>query len=882
MPSLSACATVASAVPGSIPISYPALVTSRRESESTSRDTVSVRTFQSQGREGIILAAGPVLGAAVGAITNLITSTWNWWLFSLLLVLVSLAAGATVFASSRHPASTRAISSPHDAEVGVCTLPAGIAVFVDRHSELNRFSEDVKSRLGTPVVYAIIGSPGSGKTELATQAAHQLKKRFPDGQIFLNFRSHAGEASRMDAAALLANSLDIVSSDTSHNSFDASQLSSRWLKFTNGKRLLIILDDVEDMSQVAPLMPSSSGCAVIITSREEIPGIYPDIFIVLDGLSSEYGEKMITQIVSRASRTVDRDIIKSLAGMHHLPLTLRHVAAQLVAASNRSARMPQSDSSASPGPADTFRHTINSLTATQKLVFQRAALYPGPRLTVTIASALADVSADDAELALNALDSNGLIVTRDGYNYAFFHDLVRSVALEESRSRDTEESKTAARERLFELATRMLDQLNVLTSAPRLTRATDYSSGALVEAHDEFEAYKWFSSYFEDFRAITRLAINHEWSQAWRLTDGLAYFMRVRRNIPQGIDLLESTLQIALRAGDEQGQAVSGYQIGVLYRALSDYTRAEEFVTLAQVKFTEMNDLLGQARCHSELATITHFMARYPDSRDHTVRALALFEQLNDKLNVANCKGALGLVNRLLGNYESARTQLDQAFDLYLEIRNPRNQAWILIELGTIDRQTGKYSQARYRFDTALGLFDQTDDRSGHAWAERELGIVSRMTGDYSAAKAQLSDALAIFIAIGSKRNVADARIELGTLYRVTGELPNARDEINLALQIYEEIGNIRGAAWAGLECGALERLQGGTRAAEYIEKSLEIYEQIEDRSGLARSYMELGILSAESNDPQTARQRLSAALGLYEAMGSPESGAVREKLAAL
>jgi hypothetical protein len=67
----------------------------------------------------------------------------------------------------------------------------------------------------------------------------------------------------------------------------------------------------------------------------------------------------------------------------------------------------------------------------------------------------------------------------------------------------------------------------------------------------------------------------------------------------------------------------------------------------------------------------------------------------------------------------------------------------------------------------------------------------------------------------------------------VTGELPGARDEVNLALQIYQEIGNIRGAAWAGLEYGTLERLQGGTRAAEYLEKSLEVYEQIEDRSGL-------------------------------------------------
>ena len=841
---------------------------------------MSARAIQDRRRESLILASGPFLGAAVGAITNLITSTWSWWLFSALIVLVSLAAALAVYASSHRRDSPEVLSRQNEAQASVCTLPAGIAVFVDRRSELSRFSEDVKSRPGTPVVYTITGSPGAGKTELATQAAHQLKKRYPDGQIFLSFRSHAGEASRMDAAALLANSLDVVSSDVSHNSLDATQLCYRWRAFTNKKRFLIILDDVEGISQVEPLMPSSSGCAVIITSREEIPGIYPDIFIALGGLSSEDGEKMIAEIIRRASRTVDRDTIKSLARMHHLPLTLRHVADQLVAASDRSSRMSQPDPSASPSPADTFRQTINSLTATQKLVFRRAALYPGPHLTAAIASALADVTSADAEMALDALDSNGLIVKRDRYGYAF-HDLVRSLGVEEGRTQDTDEGRTAARERLFELATGMIGQLNVLISAPRLTQVARFSA-AMVEARNEFEALTLLGNYFEDFRAIARLAINHEWPQAWRLTDGLAYFMRIRRNIPQGIELLESALQIALRAGDQQGQAVCYFQIGVLQRALCDYTRAEEYVTLALARFTDMNDLVGQARCYSELATITHHLARYPDSLDYTNRALALFEQLDDKPGIANSRGALGMVNRLLGNYESARSQLDQALDLYREIGNPRNQAWILIELGTIDRQTGKYGQAHDRFDTALGLFDQAGDRSGHAWAERELGIVARMTGDYLTAKDQLSDAQAIFIAIGSKRNIADAHIELGTLYRVTGELPDARDEVNKALKIYQEIGNIRGAAWAGLEYGTLERLQGGTRAAEYLEKSLEVYERIQDQSGLARSYMELGILSADSDDPLTARERLNAALELYEAMGSPESGAIREKLTAL
>jgi len=829
----------------------------------------------------MILAAGPVLGAAVGVITNLITSTWSWWLFSALVVLVSLAAGVAVFASSHHHESPEVLTTRNEARTMVCTLPAGIAVFVGRSSELSRFSEEVESRVGRPVVYAITGSPGIGKTELATQAAYRLIHRYPDGQLFLSFRSHAGEASRIDVAALLADALDSVSSDFSHNSLDATQLSSRWRAVTNNKRFLIILDDVEDASQVRPLMPNSPDCAVIITSREEISGIDPDILVMLGGLAPEEGEAMIAEITRRASRTVNRDVIRSLARMHHLPLTLRHVADQLVATSNRSSHR-QSALGASDDPAEIFRETVNSLTATEKLVFRRAALYPGPHVTAVTAGALASISSADAESALNALYQHGLVVKPDPYGYAF-HDLVRSLALEEFRTQDTERDKTAARERLFEVTTEILGELNTLISAPCVTRASGRSFGATLGARDEYEALTWLGNYFEDFRAIARLAINREWSRAWRLTDGLAYFMRISRNIPQAIELMESALQIAIDTGDELGQAVSYFQIAVLQRVLSNYASAEEYIDLALAGFIAMNDLLGQARCCSELGHITQHLARYPDSLESTNRALTLFAQLNDRAGVANSRGALGMVNRLLGDYNSARAELNQALDLYREMGNPRNQAWILIELGTVDRQTGDYDQARKRFIAARDFFDRAGDRSGHAWAERELGIVSRMTGDYPTAKNQLSDALKIFADIGSsKRNIADAHIELGALYRVTGALSEARDEAHLALRIYHEIGNVRGAAWAGLECGAIEQLQGGPRAAEYLENSLEVYERIGDRSGLARAYLELGILAVDNGDLPTARERLNAALERYESMDSPESAFVRDKLATL
>jgi hypothetical protein len=48
----------------------------------------------------VVLAAGPVVGAAVGVITNIVTSQWNWWLFLGLLTAVSIAAGLAAVGDS--------------------------------------------------------------------------------------------------------------------------------------------------------------------------------------------------------------------------------------------------------------------------------------------------------------------------------------------------------------------------------------------------------------------------------------------------------------------------------------------------------------------------------------------------------------------------------------------------------------------------------------------------------------------------------------------------------------------------------------------------------------------------------------------------------------
>jgi hypothetical protein len=54
---------------------------------------------------------------------------------------------------------------------------------------------------------------------------------------------------------------------------DAQQLGVPFRNLLTGKRMLIVLDNVTRPGQVRPLLPASSGCMTVVTSRSRMPGL---------------------------------------------------------------------------------------------------------------------------------------------------------------------------------------------------------------------------------------------------------------------------------------------------------------------------------------------------------------------------------------------------------------------------------------------------------------------------------------------------------------------------------------------------------------------------------------------------------------------------------
>ncbi|MGW2424253.1 tetratricopeptide repeat protein [Streptomyces sp. NPDC001709] len=811
--------------------------------------------------------------------TNVVTTTWNWWLFGTLLVLVTLAAVGAALVPGGGPSTDD--PAPDDASAGHSggpnTLPPGTAVFAGRDSALERLlTAEPTSAAARPLVCLVTGRSGSGKTELAVQAAHLLVDRYPAGQLFVGYRSHAESAGRLRPEDVLAAVLATVRAAPATMDFDLESMSSQWRSAVGNRPFVIVLDDVAEAAQVRHLLPASARSMVIVTSRRMLPGLDADVHVEVDALSEDAARSVVSDILRRGSRTVDDTVIAAVVALYRLPLTIRHIADRIVAEQTPLALRAEPHLPALGEGLEPMLATIQALEPVDHLVFRRMALHPGPHVTAASAAALADLSVPETARALALLHRHGLAIRPDPHGYGF-HDLVRSLAQRESSLRDDPAARTQARERLFRLVARQLVRANNSIHAPLVIDVPGAGGQESQSPMTEAEALEWLRHYFDDLRSVARLAIDHGWPHSWHLTAGLAYFMRIRRNIPQAEELNDSALQIALTSQDEAGQAHCRGQLAALHRASGRYRTALALAQEATDTFEGLGDVRNQAYCMSEVSMNLYHLADYPSARARMVHAVDLHRHEGQWRGEANGLGVLGMISRATGDYRGARDKLAQALHIYREKGNHRNEAWILIELGTIDRLTGDYESAERRFAAALRIKSRASDRNGCAWARREIGIVKRILGHYSEAQSLLEEALREFTQLDGKRNIADAHVELCTLQRMAGHLATAREHGDTALQAYRRMGNLRGAAWADVELGVLDAEEGRlSSAAERFESARETYARIGDRSGAARVLLELGKLALLRGQARAARPYLEEALARYSDLGAAQVGEAR------
>ncbi|WP_410620632.1 BTAD domain-containing putative transcriptional regulator [Amycolatopsis sp. cmx-8-4] len=203
----------------------------------------------------------------------------------------------------------------------VCQLPPDVADFTGRDAELAELTEVLGSGDGVPVA-VLSGEPGAGKSTLAVRAAHRLRARFPDGQLYVP----SGPRDLGDVLADLLRALGVTGPAIPD---DVRARAAVFRGRLTDRRVLVVLDDATDPEHVRTLLPGTPGCAVLVTSRRRLSGLAGAHRLPLGPLPDADAASLLTRLAGGRVAREPADAARIIAACDHLPLALRIAGSRL-------------------------------------------------------------------------------------------------------------------------------------------------------------------------------------------------------------------------------------------------------------------------------------------------------------------------------------------------------------------------------------------------------------------------------------------------------------------------------------------------------------------------------------------------------------------------
>jgi DNA-binding SARP family transcriptional activator len=728
------------------------------------------------------------------------------------------AAGAGAARPAADPASVYRSVVP-------AQLPTDIPDFAGRERQLQDLVAALRAPAGQAVpVITLFGIGGSGKTTLAVHAAHQVREQFPDGQLFADLRG--GAQLVPDPGLVLVDFLRGLGVAPGGIPERLDERAALFRSLLTDRRMLIVIDNARDASQIRPLLPGTAGCAVLVTSRAqlvELPGIR---MFEIEAFRRDEALDLFAGVIGAERAAAEPEAVEALVtACGFLPLAVRILASRLAVRPAWSAaalaerladqgRRLDELHLGSLGVEATFQLSYEHLQPEQARAFRLLALPEGHGLSTAAAAAVVGLPERDTEDVLESLHSAGLLLSRTPGQYQY-HDLLRLFARRRSEREDSAAERAGA-------VLLLADHL--LASMANASRALD-PDGALVR-------------HFKPTGAPGLRFADREQAARWPHSESALIFA--------------ITEQVVLDAAEADAAT-----LGPGLRSAVDLLLGLVWLLDGQVHAARFRDVLRPAAV----------AARGRGDRATEARVCYLG----------------GLLDRQAAGHRDAEPTLRRALEL-LAPDNAADQALratVTNEIALVLNLTSRPAEALEYFEESLALCRTLGNTSGQA---RVLGNIARVhlnAGRPDEGVACAEQAAAIAEDSGSAAGVADSYYQLGIALRAAGRTEEAVQRLRHALADFQEQQrrSLEGLALGRLaECLADQALW--SEAVASAEQSRVIAEELDSEYARALALAALGRALAGQGVRDRAGECLKTAAGLFEQLRAPEAAAARELLA--
>jgi DNA-binding SARP family transcriptional activator len=676
---------------------------------------------------------------------------------------VSLAAGERGQSAAEHEQSRDPVGKPFE-------LPPDVPGFTGRVREmalLDALLERTDEVRG-PTAGLITGVGGLGKTCLAVHWAHRVAEHFPDGHLFADLRGYDENHEPAPVGEVLGRFLRSLGVPGDRIPVGLEERASLYRSILAERRVLVVLDNVHSYPHIVPLLPSSPGCGVLVTSREQLTELVawpPQCRVQLGRLTGPEAVELLGRIVGEQRVADDPASVARVAELcDRLPLALRIAGARLAAKPHwtmarlvfllsderrRLDELSEGESQVRAGFALSYRCLSDEAARLYRLL----GLLEVPDFAPWLGAALVDADPATAERLLEQLvDAQFLDVTgadamgRPRYR---FQNLLRLYAHERAHDEEPEQERRTARERVFRSA------LSLAELAHRRFYGGDFSvlhgTTARRPLPDDVAAdlaarpLPWLEAERLTLSAVVEQAAELGLDElAWDLTMSTVVLFETRDHTDDWRACAERALTATRTAGNVRGQGAMLHILGALEMRLRRFPEAEECFAAALALHTRAGERHGRALVLRSMAMIDEMRGELTRAMRRSTEALEVFREVGDLSSEAHVLNNMAQIELDRGDVDRAAELGRESVRVAEAIGDgaSRSVALATHRLGRVLLAQGRFAQAEEALLRMVRIVQDNSDMLGLAHGLLALGEVRLGAGRPEQARVTLTQAL--------------------------------------------------------------------------------------------------------------------------------------------
>jgi predicted ATPase/class 3 adenylate cyclase/Tfp pilus assembly protein PilF len=620
---------------------------------------------------------------------------------------------------------------------------------------------------GPARLLTLTGPGGSGKTRLALQIGAEAIHEFADGVLFVPLDAISDADLIISALAQALGVREVA----------GQPLPTTVQHFLQGKQLLLLLDNFEQVLAAAPLvadlLASCPRLRVIVTSRAALhlrgeqqfpvpPLALPDPEAVGDlPTLSQCGAVALFLARAQASRpdfqltAANAPAIAAIcAQLDGLPLAIELAAARvqllppeaLLARLDQRLRLLTGGARDLPARQQTLRNAIawsyDLLSPAEQRLFTRLAVFAGGWTlegAAAVCNAAGDLGVDVFDGLASLLDKS--LIRQIGESVAprfGMLETIRVYALEQFATRG--EAEALRREHALYFM-RLAEQ-----AEPEL----------YGREHPEW--MRWLEEEHDNIRAALRwLLAQGDAETALRLAGAIRLFWSARGYPSEGRRWLEDALALPGARERSVARAFGLFALATIVWPQGDLQAAQR----SSEESVDIYRELGERKYLAEVLTIAavwnYLQGDFARSDPQFEEALAISRDLGesrqfDRLLLATGQRAMGK-----GDYTLARDRLEEARVRYQAVNSKWDIAQTINSLGDLARLEGNYSRAGQLYHESLALFREIGAKADMPASLHNLGYVALERGDYEGAKRLFEESLALHRELANRTGIAES-----------------------------------------------------------------------------------------------------------------------------